>query len=122
MEKTVKCPACTSNADYLPQSNFDFFTCPVCGRFELKHPYESCSFNRNHLASYLVYHCYKNYDNSIETDYRYNTVRSKQWCDQYRKEFDDGTNSYGRPVHMDSEIIEAWYPKNFSERVDKILL
>lgn len=122
MEKTVKCPVCTSNVDYSPQSDFDFFTCPVCGRFELRHPYEFCSLNRNHLAAYLVYHCYKNDATKIETEYRYNTVRDKEWCDQYRKEFDNGKNSYGRPIHMDSEIIEAWYPKNVSERVDKILL
>ena len=122
MEKPVKCPACTSDADGSLQSDFDFFTCPVCGRFELKHPYELCSLNRNHLAAYLVYHCYKNDAAKTETEYRYNTMRDKEWCDKYRKEFDDGKNSHGRPVHIDSEIIEAWYPKNFSERVDKILL
>lgn len=122
MEPKVKCPACTSDADYSPQIDFDFFTCPVCGRFELKRPHEFCSLNRNHLAAYLVYHCYKDNVTKMETEYRYNTVRDKEWCDKYRKEFNDGKNIYGRPVHMDSEIIETWYPKNFSERVDKILL
>ena len=30
--------------------------------------------------------------------------------------------SHGRPVHMDENVIENWYPKTFSERVDNILL
>lgn len=123
MEPKVKCPACTSEANCSLQMDYEFYTCPVCGRFELKYPSNvSCKINRNHLAAYLVYHCYINNDIIIDPEFRYNTVRNKEWCDKYRKEFDNGNNSYGRPVHMDSEIIEAWYPKNFSERVDKILL
>lgn len=123
MEKTVKCPACTSDADCELQGDFVFYTCPVCGRFELKYTSDIfCQINRNHLAAYLVYHCYINDGTKLKIEYRYNTERNNEWCDQYRKEFDNGINRYGRPVHMDSEIIEAWYPKNFSERVDKILL
>ena len=47
---------------------------------------------------------------------------NKEKCDKYSKEFEEGRNSHGRPVHMDTDIVESWYPKTFSERVDHILL
>lgn len=122
MGENMKCPACTSNVYTSKQDSYEFFECPVCGRFELKYPVEHCTFNRNHLAAYLVYHCYKNEASKIKSEYRYHTVRDKEWCDKYRKEFEDGHNIAGQPVHMDESIIENWYPKTFSERVDNILL
>lgn len=124
MEQNVKCPACTStvNAHDSNQLYFEFFDCPVCGRFELKYPVKHCAFNRNHLAAYLVYHCYKDESSKIKSEYRYHTVRDKEWCDKYHKEFEQGNNIAGHPVHMDESIVENWYPKTFSERVDNILL
>ncbi len=121
--KQDKCPACTSQAYCLQEGDFAFFSCPVCGKFELQSPVDKCNtINPNHLAAYLVYHCYKSDGSRLKTEFRYHTVRNKEWCDQYRKEFDNGSKEQGRPVHMDSDIIESWYPKNFSERIDKILL
>lgn len=122
MEQNEKCPACTSNVYTSKQNGYEFFECPVCGRFELKWPVEYCAFNRNHLAAYLVYHSYKNDATKIKSEYRYHTVRDKEWCDEYRKKFQQGNKSQGHPVHMDKSIIESWYPKTFSERVDNILL
>lgn len=55
-------------------------------------------------------------------EYRYHATLSKEICDQYKADFEMGTNSHGYPIHMDSEIIEAWYPKSFAERIDYILL
>lgn len=55
-------------------------------------------------------------------EYRYHTTLDKETCDKYREEFDNGNNSHGRPVHIDQDIIENWYPKTFTERVDYILL
>lgn len=46
----------------------------------------------------------------------------KELCDQYKKAFDEGNIQNGHPVHMDGDIIENWYPKSFSERIDYILL
>lgn len=124
MEQNVKCPACTSTvkAYQTNQFYFEFFDCPVCGRFELKNPVEDCAINRNHLAAYLVYHCYKKDSTKIKSECRYHTVHDKEWCDKYRKEFKDGNKIEGQPVHMDETIVENWYPKTFSERVDNILL
>lgn len=124
MVENLKCPACTSTVKRGSTSDlfFRFFECPVCGRFELENPVESCKFNRNHLAAYLVYHCYENDGVKATSEYRYHTVRNKEWCDEYRKEFEQGNNVHGHPVYMDEAIVENWYPKTFSERVDNILL
>lgn len=121
MNEKCKCFACDSNAtkstDY--NKSLVFYECPLCGRFQIGF-YEGLSdINRNHLASYLLYHCFK-YENVIE--YRYHTILDKETCDKYNQEFEDGNNTHGRPVHMDTEIIENWYPKTFAERVDYILL
>lgn len=123
MGTKVICPACGSQAEqYNYGDGFVFFDCPVCGRFELSDPEENCMLDRNHLASYLVYHCYQYTNANGKSEYRYNTVRDKAWCDRYRKEFEQGNNCYGRPVHMDADMVENWYPKTFAERVDRILL
>lgn len=121
MGKNVKCPVCTSEAYCEPQFEdlTAFYECPVCGRFELKYPMEDSSFDRNHLAAYLTYH---KFDSQIVDEYRYHTVQDKEFCDKYRQEFDNGNNVCGRPVHMDADMVENWYPKTFSERVDRILL
>lgn len=114
------CPVCKSKGEFYSQThiNMNLFDCPICGRFELSEQNGTREFNLNHLASYLVYHSYK-YDSKIE--YRYNTVLDKEDCDRYRKEFQNGNNVCGLPVHIDSDIIELWFPKSLSERVDCIL-
>ncbi len=120
MEKIKDCPICSTEASCYPDYDRDlvFYTCPVCGRFELDFHYSK--INQNHLASFLVYNRFKN--SWEKTEYRYHTMLSKEICDQYRKEFDEGNNTHGRPVHMDADIVENWYPKSFSEKVDNILL
>ena len=122
MSNEVICPACTSNANQSYNFPFMFYECPVCGRFELPVPLELCGINRNHLAAYLVYHAFKDNIPKSIIENRYHTTRSKEECDKYRKELEDQGLQGGYPVHMDADIIEAWYPKNFSERVDQILL
>lgn len=119
MGQEMACPVCNSQA--YTQMNFDtntvFYICPVCGRYQFAYP--GYKITRNpHLASFLFYHAYQ----SGDFEYRYHTTVSKERCDEYRKQFDNGDVSHGRPVHMDESIIEAWYPKTFAERVDKILL
>lgn len=121
VNKTCKCYACgsdaTSSVDH--ERNRVFYECPLCGRFELGWFDGISNINENHLASYLLYHCFP-YENVIE--YRYHTTLDKETCDKYKKEFQEGNNTHGHPVHMDAELIENWYPKTFSERVDYILL
>ena len=121
MDRQKECPVCKSLSYCSPnyENYMVFYDCPVCGRFELGEYGKRVSFDYNHLASYLVYNCFhsENYD-----EYRYHTVMDKEKCDQYRQEFDKGNNISGRPVHIDTDIVENWYPKSFSEKVDRILL
>lgn len=121
VNKTCKCYACgsdaTSSADY--ERDRVFYDCPLCGRFQIGAHDGVLNIDRNHLASYLLYHCFK-YENV--TEYRYHTTLDKDTCDKYKKEFEEGHNTHGHPVHMDADIIKNWYPKSFSERVDLILL
>ena len=114
------CPLCKTESDYDVDvyRSLAFYACPVCGRFEIALHDNQNKLDLNHLASYLLYHRFENHD----TEYRYHTILSKEDCDRYNEEFNNGNNIWGRPVHMDAEIIESWYPKTFSERVDYILL
>ena len=118
MERETKCLVCgtvaTRSADF--RKGLDFYECPVCGRYEVS-PYGLAScFDLNHLASYLVYHRFA-FENVVE--YRYHTTLSKEACDKYQEEFEQGKKLNGHPVHMNGDIVENWYPKTFSERVDK---
>lgn len=118
----IKCPVCGDDKAYgsgIKENNFIFYGCPTCGRYELKAFGKQESFNYNHLAAYLAYHRFSDSDYS---EYRYHTVLDKTKCDEYREAFKDGDITHGHPVHMDAEIVESWYPRSFSERIDKILL
>lgn len=117
MEKMKKCPICDTVVPYYADYNRDlvFYECSICGRFQLD-AFEQIDIN--HLASFLLYNGFK----PGLGEYRYYTVLDKEICDKYRKKFDDGKNTCGRPVHMDKEIIDNWYPKSFSEKVDNVLL
>ena len=113
------CPVCGTESIYSVNYDTDrvFHGCPVCGRYQLG-AYDISKLDFNHLLSYLVYHRFR----CDDFEYRYHTTLGKDTCDQYKKEFEQGAGSHGWPVHMDAEIIENWYPKTFSERVDYILL
>lgn len=112
------CPLCGTEAIYSQNNDTyrTFYACPVCGQYDLG-AYGDLDINYNHLLSYLVHHRFK--PDNIES--RYHTTLDKDICDQHKKEFKQGTG-HRWPVHMDAEIIENWYPKTFSERVDYILL
>lgn len=115
-EKTISCPVCGTTTPC--HVNYDralvFYCCPVCGKYQLG-PYwqERNHFDMNHLAAFLAHNAYASAD---DFEQRYYTTVSKEICDELQKE------GRGHPVHIDSEIVEAWYPKSFSEKVDHILL
>ena len=123
MTKQVNCPVCSSASEMMPLGPLEtrlFYVCPVCGRYEIGDFAPFDGIDINHLASYLFYHRFVH--NIDFTEYRYHTTLSKELCDQYKKEFEEGTGRNGHPVHMDGEIIENWYPKTFVERTNSILL
>lgn len=112
------CPVCNSLAEISIVTDGTFYSCPVCGRYEIQ--YQDWNILKNsRLASYLYYNRFAVDDFA---EYRYHTTIPKETCDEYRKQFDEGNYANGRPVHMDPDILESWYPKSFSERIDSILL
>jgi len=122
MSDYKECPLCGESAYLQPdyQRDLAFYICPVCGRFELKIlGNERNEFSRNKAASFVFYNRFLS--NSFPSEYRYHTFRTKEECDKYNEAFDKGNNVEGRPVHMDNDLIEAWYPKTFSERVDYVI-
>ena len=122
MSKELKdCPVCGNRCESYSDYSSDkvFYDCPICGRYELT----SDSFsliNNNMLASYLFYKRFLGHQE--ESERRYHTTLGKEKCDEYKKEFEKGDITHGLPVHMDIDLIEKWYPKSFSDRVDYILL
>lgn len=119
-EQKHYCPVCNSEAKtqrYFSDYQSLFVECPTCGDFEIT-LYGHIILNNPHLGSYLFYHRFC----AGDSEYRYHTTLIKEKCDEYRKQFENGNNSHGRPVHMDGETVDSWFPKSFSERVDNILL
>ncbi len=115
------CPVCSTSA--LESIQMDpvshFFECPVCGRFEYFPVFAELNrFNLNHLGAYLAYNGF--IQNGQE--YRYFTTMSKERCDEYRKDFENGDITHGHPVHLSVENVENWYPKTFSDKIDQTLL
>lgn len=115
-EKTTSCPVCGTTTPC--HVNYDrdlvFYSCPVCGKYQLGAYWkERNHFDMNHLAAFLAHNAYNSAD---KFENRYYTTVSKEICDELQKE------GQGHPVHIDSEIVEAWYPKSFTEKIDQILL
>lgn len=115
-EKTISCPVCGTTTPC--HVNYDrdlvFYRCPVCGKYQLgAYWQERNHFDMNHLAAFLAHNAYASAD---DFEQRYYTTVSKEICDELQKE------GRGHPVHIDSEIVEAWYPRSFSEKIDLILL
>lgn len=115
MSVLMECPICKSQAEVSREAAISatFYECPTCGRFELLDDF--FPINSNHLAAYLFYNRFLAPDTQ---EYRYHTTMSKEKCDTYK----EGLDQYNRPVHVDSDIVENWYPKTFADRVDYILL
>lgn len=117
MEKRTNCPMC--NTEIFSYPNYDkntiFYSCPICGRYELDVFHK---INHNHLAAYLAHNCFSH----EMLEYRYHTTLDKIFCNEYTGDFNKKTRTHSLPVHVDADIVETWFPKTFSERIDYILL
>jgi len=113
------CAICNNKASKQIDHDKDlvFFHCEVCGRYQLN-PFNNKPRDYNKMASYLIYHKY-----SETFDRRYNTELSKEECDKYKEIYEKGEPQHrGIPVHMDANLINTWYPRTFSEKIDNIML
>ena len=100
-----------------------FYSCPVCGRYEIFDAVKFKNVNKNHLASYMVYKGFREEKGLYASaEYRYYTTMNKEMCDEYAKGFKNGNNERGYPVFFELDEIENWYPKNFADKIDNILL
>ena len=120
MNEQNACPVCGTHALIYADHTLNsvFYECPICGRFQITLEEHTITKN-NQLAPYL-YH--NRFIHNSFVEYRYHTTLNKEECDKYKKRYQNGDSSLGLPVHMDSGMIKTWYPKSFSERVDKIML
>ncbi len=120
-----KCPAC-GYPNAVKQVCHDpvsaFYECPICGRYDFSETeIANPSLDMKKLGSFLYYKGFHR-KNRYSTEYRYHTTLAKEKCDEYVYDFKKGNIEHGQPVHMDNEIINSWYPKSFSEKMDMALL
>lgn len=115
-EATKPCPVCGTTSPYHINQSWCFYDCPVCGMYQVgPHWMRSIPFNMNHLAAFLAHNAF---DPANHFERRYYTTANKEIRDKLQEK---GWR-YPVPVHINSEIVEAWYPKSFAEKVDRILL
>lgn len=114
-QRTIECPYCGSEATAQSQETFtyDFVTCPTCGRYEYQtYPEVVGAKIKDKVAAYLYY------TGKVEehSDYRFfNFLGSKE-------AFDNQKDRCFWSYHATIPEIEAFYPKTFAERIDRILL
>jgi hypothetical protein len=117
ISKQVACPICGTLAEYESVIDFNlaFYDCGSCGRYSIGHDFIRI-IDKDMVASYLLYNCNlfcpeSNEDNGklfffIGTENTFTFLHKK----------------YPNSRLIKSEDIDNWYPKNFNERVDYILL
>lgn len=112
-----QCPICgTINIDIFTTESIDFcYKCPCCGPYFAKQDWYHCflrkgmaadGFNLNKLQSYLFYHKSDKRPFIAPSDF-YSKLDKAGWVDIY---------------NLTPEMVEAWYPKTFAEKIDIILL
>lgn len=113
--KSINCPYCGSEAEGQTLENFTyvFVTCPTCGRYEYRAFPNTVGANiRDKVASYLYY-------NGVAVEHEnyrfFNFIGSQN-------KFQETYEQYPWCHYVSRDEIEAFYPKSFSERIDKILI
>lgn len=116
-----KCPICGSEADISPVDNinYKFVECPCCGRLEMNItglPFDGKPIDNDKLASYLFYN---NGQSNIPIDADrirfFNFIGHKEFFDRVKIKC-----PYS--FYVTNNIVEAWYPSTFNEKVDMFLL
>lgn len=111
------CPICNSEAsEYNTYLSSVFVECPSCGRFKKEIFFvgdNSDPTDNDKLASYLYYNVKLN--PPINDDRFFAYIGSKATFDKTHAE-------YPWCSHITNDIVNSWYPKTFSEKVDMFLL
>ena len=115
-----RCLVCggTANVYRTNDCNYKFIECDTCGRFNLNtyNPTNLTALpDMDKLASYLYYNGKINQPIKTEPGYFFNFIGSEE---KFEKEYKEYPYCY----HVTKDIVENWYPKTFSEKVDMFLL
>lgn len=112
------CPVCDYSPVDINVSGINdplyYYDCPNCGCFfapsssNIRFDRTKFSFNTNHLREYLFYHPHG--------DLR-PVLCDKEYYDKHIT-----ADDYVQVYNVTPEMVENWYPRNFSEKVDLILL
>ncbi len=114
--RTETCMFCGSLADVSLQENFTyhFVECPVCGRYNQRiYPTAFGSTFRDEVAAYLFYSGRTGKGSQCSRDYVF--LGSKET-------YDNEAAQYSWAYHATEDEIKAFYPRKFTERIDRILL
>lgn len=113
-----KCPVCKGKAAVYSTENLDYklVECDTCGRFEIPilDPKIMAAFNLDKLASYLYY------KGKIDQQAKVNPKHFNFIGEKSR--FEEECEKYPDCFHVTNDIVEIWFPKTFSEKVDMFLL
>lgn len=117
-QETRKCPVCGTQAQLSREDRYHTFVeCPICGRFEVMDTFfckdKNYPDDKDKLASYLYYNGAIN--PPISDSRFFNYIGDKAM-------FDAQWIEYPWCYHVTKEIVDNWYPKTFSEKVDIFLL
>jgi len=113
MDYNGKCDICGGNASretFISEIDaYTFLDCKACGRVLI---YEN-DIEKNDLASFLYYNC--KISSPIEDE--------KYLCFLGSKEkFEEKQQKYPFARFVSSQDVKNWYPRTFSEKIDRILL
>jgi nucleoside 2-deoxyribosyltransferase len=109
-----KCFLCGDNSYYerIPLESRTYYDCGSCGRYTID-DISMWKIDRNIFASYLCY--YNKIFNQTDDKNYFCYIGSAE-------NFDEMHNKYPYARLITNEEVTAWYPKNFSEKIDYILL
>ncbi len=112
------CPVCgTKSKCTREESNILFCDCPSCGRYKIVGLADKSDAvvpdDYDKLASYLYYNGKRN--RPIDDDFFFNFIGTKM---QFEQMYFENPWCY----HVTKAIVDNWYPKTFSEKVDIFLL
>lgn len=118
MTQTQKCPVCGAEAEINCRGlDEKFVECPTCGRVNFVGlTYEEGELNPgdyDRLASYLYYNGKLN---APIADYRFFNFIG------HKARFNQTYEKHPFCYHVTKEVLNNWYPKTFSEKVDIFLL
>ena len=113
-----KCLVCCGKADvYNTKNNYKLVMCEACGRFEINDygHFTDRPKDISKLASYLYYNGQIGQPIKTKPGHFFNFLGQQS-------DFEAVYNKTPYCYFVSDEIVENWYPKNFSEKIDMILL